>query len=73
MEMLREYIYEIVNVQGKFYVVAKALSRTNESTLSKLYTGGDEEEDRVVVAVNVVGTVNSSMLSEPMMSELLRA
>jgi hypothetical protein len=43
MEMLREYIYEIVNVQGKFYVVAKALSRTNESTLSNSTQGATKK------------------------------
>jgi Integrase zinc binding domain len=62
-----------VYAQGKFNVVADALSRIHESPSSELYTGGVEEEDSVVVAVNVVGTVSRSMLSESMVSELQRA
>ena len=43
METLQEYDYEIVYVQGKFNVVADALSRISESPSSELYTGEDEE------------------------------
>jgi hypothetical protein len=51
-------------VQGMFNVVEDALSRINESPSSELYTGGDEEEYSVAVAVNVVGTVTRPMLSK---------
>jgi RNase H-like domain found in reverse transcriptase len=44
METLQEYDYEIVYVQGKFNVVADALSRISKSPSSALYTGEDEEE-----------------------------
>jgi hypothetical protein len=44
-----------------------------DSPSSELYTGGDEEEHSVVVAVNVVGTVSGPLLSKTMVSELLRA
>jgi hypothetical protein len=55
METLQEYDYEILYVQGKSNVVADALSRTNESHSSELYTGEEEEEISEAVAVNVVG------------------
>ena len=73
METLQEYDYEIVYVQGKFNVVADALSRISESPSSELYAGEDEEEFSEAVAVNVVGTVSRPMLSKSMVSELLRA
>jgi RNase H-like domain found in reverse transcriptase/Integrase zinc binding domain len=73
METLQEYDYEIMCVQGKFNVVADALSRISESTTSELYTGEDEEEISEEVAVNVVGTVSRPMLNKSMVSELLRA
>jgi hypothetical protein len=50
-----------VYVQGKFYVVADALSRINTSPSSELYT------------LNVVGTVSRPMLTKSMLSEVLRA
>jgi hypothetical protein len=62
-----------VYVQGKFNVVADALSRISESPSSELYTGEDEEEISVAVAVNVVGTVSRKMLNNSMVSELLKA
>ena len=73
METLQEYDYEIVYVQGKFNVVADALSRISESPSSELYAGEEEEEFSEAVAVNVVGTVSRPMLSKSMVSELLRA
>jgi RNase H-like domain found in reverse transcriptase len=73
METLQEYDYEIVYVQGKFNVVADALSRISESPSSELYTGEDEEEISEAVAVNVVGAVSRPMLNKSMVSELLRA
>jgi RNase H-like domain found in reverse transcriptase len=69
METLQEYDYEIVYVQGKFNVVADALSRISESTSSELYTGEDQEEISEAVAVNVVGTVSRPMLNKSMVSE----
>jgi RNase H-like domain found in reverse transcriptase len=54
METLQEYDYEIVYVQGKFNVVADALSRISESPSSELYTGEDEEDISEAVEVNVV-------------------
>jgi hypothetical protein len=72
METLQEYDYEIVYVQGKFNVVADALSRINTSPSSELYTGEDEEEAAETVAVNVVGTVSRPMLTKSMLSEVLR-
>jgi Integrase zinc binding domain len=73
METLQEYDYEIVHVQGKFNVVAAALSRINESPSTALYAGSEDDEDSDVVALNVVGTVSRPMLSKSMVSELLRA
>jgi hypothetical protein len=54
METLKEYDYEIVYVQGKFNVVAYALSMINESPSSELYTGEDEEEAAEAVVLNEV-------------------
>jgi hypothetical protein len=73
METLQEYDYEIVYVQGKFNVVADALSRINESPSTTLYEGREDVEDSDVVAFNVVGTVSRPMLSTSMLSDLLRA
>jgi hypothetical protein len=73
METLQEYDYEIGYRQGKFNIVADALSRINTSPSSELYTGEDEEEAAVAVAVNVVGIVSRPMLSEYILSEVLRA
>jgi RNase H-like domain found in reverse transcriptase len=73
MEILQVLDYDIVFVQGKFNVFADACSRIHESPSSELYTGGDEEEDSVVVAFNLVGTVSRPILSKSMVSELLRA
>jgi hypothetical protein len=73
METLQEYDYEIVYVQGKFNVVADVLSRINTSPLSELYTGEDVEEAAEAVALNVVGTVSRPMLTNSMLSEVLRA
>jgi hypothetical protein len=73
METLQEYDYEIVYVQGKFNVVADALSRINESPSKALYVWSEEDEDSDVVALNVVGTVSRPMLSNSMVSDLLRA
>jgi RNase H-like domain found in reverse transcriptase len=73
METLQEYDYEIVYVQGKFNVVADALSRINESPSTTLYVGSEDDKDSDVVAFNVVGTVSRPMLSKSMASEdLLR-
>jgi hypothetical protein len=63
METLQEYDYEVVYVQGKFNVVADALSRINESPSTVLYVGSEDDEDSDVVALNVVGTVSRPMLS----------
>jgi hypothetical protein len=73
METLQEYDYEIVYVQGKFIVVADALSRISEAPSSELYTGEDQEEISEAVAVNVVGTVSRPILSKSMVSEMLRS
>jgi hypothetical protein len=73
METLQVYYYEIVYVQGKFNVVADALSRINESPSTALYMGSADDEDSDVVALNVVGTVSRPMLSKSMVSDLLRA
>jgi RNase H-like domain found in reverse transcriptase len=73
MQTLQKYDYEIVYVQGKFNVVADALSRINESPSTALYMGIEEDEDSDVVALNVVGTVSRPMLSKSMVSDLLRA
>jgi RNase H-like domain found in reverse transcriptase len=73
MEMFREYDYEIVYVQGKFNVVADALSRINTLPSSGLYTGEDEEEAAEAAALNVVGTVSRPMLTKSMLSEVLMA
>jgi hypothetical protein len=73
METLQEYDYEIVYVQGKFNVAADALSRINESKLTALYMGSEDDEDSEVVALNVVGTFSRPMLSKSMVSEFLRA
>jgi RNase H-like domain found in reverse transcriptase/Integrase zinc binding domain len=72
METLQEYDYEIVYVQGKFNVVADALSRINKSPSTALYVGIEYDEDSEVVALNVVGTVSRPMLSKSMVSDLLR-
>jgi RNase H-like domain found in reverse transcriptase/Reverse transcriptase (RNA-dependent DNA polymerase) len=72
METLQEYDFEIVYVQGKFNVVADALSRISESTSSELYTGEDQKGVAEAVEVNVVGTVSRPMLNKSMVSELLR-
>jgi Integrase zinc binding domain len=60
-------------VQGKFNVIADALSRINESPSKALYMGSEYDEDSDLVALNVVGTVSRTMLSKSMVSELLRA
>jgi hypothetical protein len=73
METLQEYDYEIVYVQGKFNVVADALSRINESPSTALCLGSEDDENSDVVALNLVGTVSRPMLSMYMVSELLRA
>jgi hypothetical protein len=74
MESLQEYDYEIVYVQGNFnVVVADAMSRINGSPSSELYTGEEEEEAAEAVALNVVGTVSRPMLTNYMLSEVLRA
>jgi hypothetical protein len=65
METLQEYDYEILYVQGKFNVVAYALSRINESPLSELYIGEDEEEAAEAVALSVVGTVSRPFSLSP--------
>jgi hypothetical protein len=70
MEMLQEYDYEIVYVQGKFNVVADEFSRINESPSTELYMGSKDDEDSDVVALHVVGTVIRHMLSKPMVSDL---
>jgi hypothetical protein len=72
-ETLQEYDYEILYVQGKFNDVADALSRIDTSPSSELYTGEDEEEAAVAVALNMVGTVSRPMLTKSMFSEVLRA
>jgi hypothetical protein len=61
-----------VYVQGKFNVVADALSRINESPSKVLYMGSEDDEDSDVVALNVVGTVSRPMFSKYMVSDLLR-
>jgi hypothetical protein len=73
METLQEYDYQIVYVQGKFNVLADALSRINESPSTALYVGSENDEDSDVVALNVVGTVSRPILSKSMVSNLLRA
>jgi hypothetical protein len=73
METLQEYDYEIVYVQGKFNVVADALSRINESPSTALYMVIEDDEYSAVVALNVMGTVSRPMLSNSMVSDLLRA
>jgi hypothetical protein len=73
METLQEYDYEIVHVQGKFNVVADALSRINESPSTALYMGIEDDVDSNVVALNIVVTVSRTMLSKSMVSDLLRA
>jgi hypothetical protein len=73
METLQEYDYDIVYVQVKFNVVADALSRINVSTSTALYMGIEDDEYSAVVALNVVGTVSRPMLSNSMVSDLLRA
>jgi RNase H-like domain found in reverse transcriptase len=72
METLQEYDYEILYVQGKFNVVADALSRINESPSTALYMGSEDDEDSDVVELNVVGTVSRPMLSKSLVSYLLR-
>jgi hypothetical protein len=62
-----------VYVQGKFNVVADALSMINESPSTTLYVGSENDEVSEVVALNVVGTVSRPMLSKSMVSDLLRA
>jgi hypothetical protein len=59
-------------VQGKFNVVADALSRINELPSSELFTGGAKKEDSVAAVVKVVGTVSRSILSSSMASKLQR-
>jgi hypothetical protein len=73
IKTLQEYDNEIMCVQGKFNVVADALSRINTSPSSELYTEEDEEEAAVTVALNVVGTVSRPMLTKSMLTEVLRA
>jgi hypothetical protein len=62
-----------VYVQGKFNIVADALSRINESPSTALYMGIEDDEDSDVVALNVVGTVSRPVLSKSMVSDLIRA
>jgi hypothetical protein len=73
METLQEYDYDIVDVHGKFNVVADAFSRINESPSTALYMGSEDDADSDVVASNLVGTVSRPMLNKSMVSELLRA
>jgi RNase H-like domain found in reverse transcriptase len=73
METLWEYDYEIVYMQGKFNVVADALSMMNESLLTALYMGSEDDEDSDGVALNAVGTVSRLMLINYMVSDLLGA
>jgi RNase H-like domain found in reverse transcriptase len=73
METLQEYDFQIVYVQGKFNVVADALSMINESPSTALYMGSKDDEESDAVALNVVGTVRRPMLSKSMVSDLLRA
>jgi hypothetical protein len=60
-------------VPGKFNFVADELSRTNESPSTALYMGSEDDEHSNVVALNVMGTVSRSMLSNSMVSNLLMA
>jgi hypothetical protein len=62
-----------VYVQGKFNVVADALSRIKESPSTALYVGSEDDEDSNVVALNVMETVSRPMLSKSMVSDLIRA
>jgi RNase H-like domain found in reverse transcriptase len=73
MEMLQEYDYEILNVQGKFNAVADALSKINESPSRALYVGSEYDEDSEVVALNVMGTVSRPMLSKSMVLDFITA
>jgi hypothetical protein len=71
--MLNDYYYEIVYVHCKFNVVADALSRFNESPSTALYMGGEEDKDSKAVSLNVLGILSRPMISNPMVSDLLRA
>jgi Integrase zinc binding domain len=62
-----------VYVQGKFNVVAVALSRINESRSTALYMGSEDDDDSGVVPFNMLGTVIRPMLSKSMVSDLQRA
>jgi hypothetical protein len=73
METLQEYDYSIEYVQGKYNVVADALSRMADAPVSVLYTGEDEEDEARLVAVNVLGTVSRPMLTRNMMKDLKQA
>jgi hypothetical protein len=73
METLQEYDYEIVYVQGKFNVVADALSRIKDSPSTELYMGSEDDDESELVALSVVGTVSRPILSKYMVSDLLRA
>jgi hypothetical protein len=73
METLQEYDNEIAYAQGKFNVVADALSRINESPTTALHMGSEDDEYSDVVACLMVGTVSRPLLSKSLVSDLLRA
>jgi hypothetical protein len=66
IQKFQEYDYEIFYVQGKFNVVTDAPSRIHESPLSELYTGEDEEEAAMSLALKVVGTDSRPVLNKSM-------
>jgi hypothetical protein len=72
METLQEYEYTFEYVQGKYNVVADALSRMSNSATPELYTGEDEDGETKVVSVNVMGTVSRPMLTRTMVRDLVR-